>query len=99
MPCDNGRVRTVHHEDLWDGHFIVIEVGIDVEALDFIEAFNLVLGLSADTIAFKNSDVEVTAEAETVEILTGHDYTACASKRIINKITSLDLTHICHQEC
>ena len=40
-------------------------------ALDFIETWYVVLGFAPYTIALEDSDIEVTAKSEGIEILTG----------------------------
>jgi hypothetical protein len=76
----------------------VVEISVDVEALDLVQAFNLILRLSADTVTFQDSDIEVASEAESVKVLTGHDYTSSTGERVVNEISGLDLAHIGHQE-
>ena len=48
----------------------MVKIRVDVETLDLVQTFDLIFGFSANTIAFKDSDVEVSAKTESVKILT-----------------------------
>jgi hypothetical protein len=47
----------------------MVEVCKDVVALDFIQAWHVVLSFATHSIAFQDSDVEVATESERVKVL------------------------------
>jgi hypothetical protein len=49
----------------------VVKVCEYIVALDFIETCHVILGLAPYTIALEDSDIEVTAKSEGIEILAG----------------------------
>ncbi len=94
----NRWIWAIHDEDLRHRHFIVVKICENVVFGNLIQSFHLVFCLSSYSIPFKHSNVKVSSEAKTVEILAGHDDATSTCERVINEITWLHLALVRHQE-
>jgi hypothetical protein len=65
----------------------VVKVCEYIIALDFIETWYVILSFAPYTIALEDSDIEVTAKSEGIEILAGQDNATCACKGVIDEIS------------
>jgi len=86
------------HEEFGLRNFIVCEVRVDVELLNFVKAFHIVLCLTTDSITFDDTDIQVASEHKGIKVLQGYRNTASSDKWIINKITLSNLSLIGHHK-
>ena len=75
---------------------VVLEVGGDVELLNFFKAFHLVARLPANTVPLDHPDVEIAAEDKGAKVLQRRGDAACTDERIVHEITRAYLTLISH---
>ena len=74
----------------------MIEVSVDVILVYLVKPSYLVYSFASDSIAFEDSDVEITTKSEGLKVLASNHDTSSAYERVVDIVTCLDLTLVCH---
>lgn len=74
----------------------MIEVSVDVILVYLVKPSYLVYSFASDSIAFEDSDVEISTESEGLKVLASYHDTSSAYERVVDIVTCLNLTLICH---